>query len=67
MESISSLESTLERKKRLEKCLQAAEPYEDDDPAWNMWDGNCDIDRLMATLAKKALQNYDESGDRNSA
>ena len=60
MESVLLSEDTLARKRRLEECLQAAEPYEDDDPAWNMWDGEYDMDRLMATLAKKALENYTE-------
>ena len=60
MESALSLESVQARKKRLEACLQAAEPYADDDPAWNMWDADCDIDRLMATLAKKALEDCAE-------
>ena len=33
MSSLPPPESTSVRKKRLEECLQAAEPYEDDDPA----------------------------------
>lgn len=39
-----------------EALLAKAEPYPEDDPIWRVWDGECDSDRAMATIAKKILE-----------
>lgn len=39
-----------------EAILAKAEPYPEDDPTWDVLDGECDMDRAMATLAKMALE-----------
>lgn len=40
-----------------EALLAKAEPYPEDDPLWNMFDGaERDSDRVMATFAKMALE-----------
>ena len=45
-----------ERRAFFEEILAKAEPYDEDDPIWNKFDGERDMDRAMATLAKKALE-----------
>ncbi|MBO1680364.1 hypothetical protein [Bittarella massiliensis (ex Durand et al. 2017)] len=39
----------------LERVAASAEPYPDDAPELHVLDGDLDTDRMMATLAKKAL------------
>ena len=39
-----------------EEVLARAEPYPENDPIVNQWDGKRDHDRMMATLAKMALE-----------
>ena len=39
-----------------EEVLKKAEPYPEDDPIWNVLDGERDHARAMATLAKMALE-----------
>lgn len=39
-----------------EAVLAKAEPYPEDDPIWDVWDGERDHARVMATIAKKALE-----------
>lgn len=41
---------------RFEEILKRAEPYPEDDPIWDTWDGERDHDRAMATIAKMALE-----------
>lgn len=45
-----------EDKAFFEALLAKAEPYPEDDPIWNVLDGDQDSDRAMATLAKMALE-----------
>ena len=45
-----------EDKAFFEEVLKRAEPYPEDDPIWDEWDGERDHDRAMATLAKMALE-----------
>ncbi len=39
-----------------EAILSKAEPYPEDDPIWDTFDGERDHDRAMATIAKMALE-----------
>lgn len=39
-----------------EEVLKQAEPYPEDDPILNTLDGEYDTKRMMATLAKMALE-----------
>lgn len=41
--------------KELEKIAHSAEPYPDDSPEMETLDGDYDIDRALATIAKKIL------------
>lgn len=43
-------------KKRLERDLAAAEPYDKDAPELRTFDGKVDFARMRATMAKKFLQ-----------
>ena len=45
-----------EQKAYFEEVLAKAEPYPEDDPIWDTFDGERDHDRAMATLAKMALE-----------
>ena len=44
-----------EDKALFEEWLAKAEPYPDDDPAINTWDGAYEPARMRATIAKRAL------------
>lgn len=52
------MESVLSPKDRafFESVLAKAEPYPEDDPIWDIWDGERDHDRAMATIAKMVLE-----------
>lgn len=52
------MESNLskEDKEYFESLLAKAEPYPEDDPIWDVLDGESDMDRVMATFAKMALE-----------
>ena len=39
-----------------EEVLAKAEPYDEDDSIMMQFDGDCDMDRVMATLAKMILE-----------
>lgn len=43
-------------KKRLERDLAAAEPYDEDAPELRTFDGKVDFARMRATMAKKILE-----------
>lgn len=45
-----------EERTYFEKVLAKAEPYPEDDPIWDVFDGERDHDRAMATFAKMALE-----------
>ena len=45
-----------EHRKFFEEILKNAEPYDEDDPIVYQFDGERDEDRMMALLAKKALE-----------
>ncbi|WP_295749638.1 hypothetical protein [uncultured Oscillibacter sp.] len=45
-----------EDKAFFEEILKKAEPYPEDDPIWDVLDGERDHSRAMATLAKMALE-----------
>lgn len=45
-----------DERKQFEEMLRKAEPYPEDDPVWDVWDGERDHDRAMATIAKMALE-----------
>lgn len=45
-----------EERAYFEEVLAKAEPYLEDDPIWDVLDGDYDSDRAMATLAKMALE-----------
>ena len=45
-----------EDKAFFERLLEKAEPYPDNDPVVNTWDGKCDQNRMAATLAKMVLE-----------
>ena len=44
-----------ELRKSMEEIAASAEPYDDDSPEMNTFDGGGDIQRFLATLAKKVL------------
>lgn len=46
----------------LEKIAQSAEPYEDEAPEINYFDYGGDFQRMLATLAKKALEGKLDKG-----
>lgn len=56
-------------RKELEEDLAAAEPYDEDDPALNTFDGKIDYARFRATMAKKFLamdkKQREEQNDQN--
>lgn len=43
-------------KRRLKALIRQHKPYPDDAPELNTFDGDADIDRLMATLAQDMLK-----------
>ncbi len=45
-----------EQRAYFEEILKKAEPYPEDDPIWDTLDGERDHDRVMATIAKMALE-----------
>lgn len=45
-----------EQKAYFEELLEKAEPYPEDDPIFDVLDGQRDMDRAMATIAKMALE-----------
>lgn len=45
-----------EDKAFFKEILAKAEPYPEDDPIWDVFDGEKEHDRAMATLAKMALE-----------
>ena len=45
-----------DKKEALEKIAQSAEPYDDDAPEMSYLDYGGDFQRMLATLAKKALE-----------
>lgn len=47
-------------REKLERDLKAAEPYDEDDPAVLTLDGDIDIARMRATMAKKFLKLAEE-------
>ena len=44
-----------ERREELEKIAASAEPYGDDAAEMNTFDGGGDVNRMLATLARKVL------------
>ena len=44
--------------KELEEAAKRAVPYADDDPIWNEFDGERDNARVMASFAKRILEQY---------
>ena len=50
---------TADERAHFEEQLAAAQPYDDDDPEWNMFDGEVDEARASATLAKQGLAEDD--------
>lgn len=44
--------------KELEEAAKRAVPYADDDPIWNEFDGEMDNARVMASFAKRILEQY---------
>ena len=53
-------ELSAEAIERLKKSLAAAEPYDDDDPEYNMFDGGADPSRAAAALARDILREIGE-------
>ena len=51
-----ALNITPEVRKKLEEDMAKAEPYDDDDPILDQFDGDRDDDRMMATIAKNILE-----------
>lgn len=58
---------TPEQRKELEMILAKVEPYPEDDPIWNLLDGEYDNDRAMATLAKMVLEGDCKGKRRNES
>ena len=49
-----------------ENMLKTTEPYPDDDPVFNTLDGEYDLDRVGATLARQLLEQDDkERAEKN--
>ena len=55
------LNLSVDDRKRLERDLAAAEPYDEDAPELRTLDGEVDIARIRATMARKFLKMADES------
>ena len=49
-------ELTPEERAYWESLLALAEPYAEDDPILDLFDGELDHDRMAATIAKRALE-----------
>lgn len=54
------LNLSVDDRKRLERDLAAAEPYDEDAPELRTLDGEEDIARIRATMARKFLKMADE-------
>ena len=54
------LNLAVDDRKRLERDLAAAEPYDEDAPELRTLDGEVDIARIRATMARKFLKMADE-------
>ena len=54
------LNLSVDDRKRLERALAAAEPYDEDAPELRTLDGEVDIARIRATMARKFLKMADE-------
>jgi hypothetical protein len=54
------LNLSVDDRKRLERDLAAAEPYDEDAPELRTLDGEVDIARIRATMARKFLKMADE-------
>lgn len=50
-----ALNLSKDEKEKLERYLKSAEPYDENDVALCTLDGDIDIDRMRATMAKKFL------------
>ena len=51
---------TKEKYDRLIEIMNRAEPYDDNDPILELYDGDeRDSDRMMATIARKFLREHD--------
>ena len=55
-----ALNLSVDDRKRLERDLAAAEPYDEDAPELRTLDGEVDIARIRATMARKFLKMADE-------
>ena len=54
------LNLSVDDRKRLERDLAAAEPYDEDAPELRTLDGEVEIARIRATMARKFLEMVDE-------
>lgn len=51
-----ALDISEETRKACEELLRRAEPYPEDAPELGVLDGDADLDRLAATMAKRLLE-----------
>lgn len=51
-------------RKRLERDLMAAQPYDEDAPELRTLDGDVDIARMRATMARKFLKEAEKEDDQ---